>query len=60
MIVSAAVEISGRYDELPVPVNVMASEGDLITHVDKHGGRFACQIPNAGLRIIPAQGQSCR
>lgn len=56
MMVPAAMAISRRYDELAVPAIVMAGEGDLVAHVDKHAERFAREVPNTELRIIPEQG----
>jgi len=56
MMVPAAIELSGRYDQLTVPVIVMAGSGDLITHMDKHAERFAREVEGAELRTVPEQG----
>ncbi|WP_121117837.1 alpha/beta fold hydrolase [Croceibacterium ferulae] len=56
MMVPAAIELSGRYDRLAVPVIVMAGTGDLITHVNKHAERLADEIADAELRTIAEQG----
>lgn len=56
MMVPAAIEISRRYDKLAVPLIVMAGEGDLIAHTNKHAERFARDVPAAELRMIPGQG----
>jgi pimeloyl-ACP methyl ester carboxylesterase len=56
MMVPATIEISRRYGELAVPVIVMAGEGDLIVHADKHAERFAREVQDTELRMIPGQG----
>lgn len=56
MMVPAAIAISARYDELAVPVIVMAGEGDLIAHKDTHAERFVREVDDAELQIVPEQG----
>jgi pimeloyl-ACP methyl ester carboxylesterase len=56
MMVPGAVAISGRYGELHVPVVVMAGDGDLIVHMDKHAERLVKDIAGAELRVVPGQG----
>lgn len=51
-----AVALSRCYGELDLPIVVMAGEGDLIAHVDKHAQRFAGDVRGADLRIVPGQG----
>jgi len=56
LMVPAAIALSRRYDQLAVPVIVMAGTGDLITHIDKHAERFVGEVDGAELRRIPGQG----
>lgn len=56
MMIPAAFELSRRYAELNVPIIVMAGEGDLIAHVDKHAERFSEEVDRAELRVLPDQG----
>jgi pimeloyl-ACP methyl ester carboxylesterase len=56
LMVPAAIRLSRRYGELSLPIVVMAGEGDLITHHDKHAERFVAEVPSAELRIVPGQG----
>lgn len=56
MMVPSAIELSSRYDQLTVPIIVMAGTGDLITHMDKHAERFARDVAGAELRTVPEQG----
>jgi pimeloyl-ACP methyl ester carboxylesterase len=56
MMIPSAVAISRRYPQLKLPVIVMAGEGDLIAHVDKHARRLAADLAGAELRLVPGQG----
>lgn len=56
MMVPSAIALSKRYGELGVPVIIMAGEGDLIAHLDKHAERLVTEIQGAELRVIPEQG----
>jgi len=56
MMVPSAVGLSRRYDELALPVIIIAGAGDLIAHVDKHAQRLVEEVPGAELRIVPNQG----
>lgn len=56
MMVPSAIAFSKRYDQIDVPVVIMAGEGDLIAHLDKHAERLASEIRGAKLRVIPEQG----
>ncbi len=56
MMIPAAVALSKRYGELDLPIVVMAGQGDLIAHPDKHAERFAAEVRAAELRIVPGQG----
>jgi pimeloyl-ACP methyl ester carboxylesterase len=56
MMVPAAVELSKRYADIQLPVVVLAGEGDLIAHKDKHSERIVSDLPKAELRIVPHHG----
>lgn len=56
MMIPGAIAISGRYAELRLPVVIMAGEGDLIVHINKHAERLAYDIAGAELRTVPKQG----
>ena len=56
MMIPAAIALSRRYRELELPVIVMAGQGDLIAHPDKHAERLAADVRMAELRIVPGQG----
>lgn len=56
MMIPAAIALSRRYAELDLPVIVMAGEGDLIAHVDKHAERLVGDLAGAELRLVPGQG----
>ncbi|WP_375403022.1 alpha/beta fold hydrolase [uncultured Sphingomonas sp.] len=56
MMVPGAFALSRRYGELTLPIIVMAGEGDLIAHVDKHAKRLVEEVDGSELRIIPGQG----
>lgn len=54
--IPAAIALSDRYDEIDLPVIIMAGEGDLITHASEHAERLAKQLEHAELRMVPDQG----
>jgi pimeloyl-ACP methyl ester carboxylesterase len=56
MMTPSALRLSRRYGELHVPIIVMAGEGDLITHLDRHAQAFVDQVSTAELRTVPGQG----
>jgi pimeloyl-ACP methyl ester carboxylesterase len=56
LMIPGAVALSQRYGEIELPVIIMAGEGDLIVHVDKHAERLASDISGAELRVVPGQG----
>ncbi len=56
MMVPSAIRLSRRYAELDLPIAVMAGDGDLIAHVDKHAERFAGHVSRTTLHIIEGQG----
>ncbi len=56
MMIPAAIALSQRYAELELPVVIIAGDGDLIAHPDKHAGRLAADIAGADLRIVAGQG----
>lgn len=56
MMVPSAVALSRRYGELTLPVVIMAGEGDLIAHINKHAQRLAQDISSSELRIVPGEG----
>lgn len=56
LMVPAATNLATRYRALALPVTIIAGEGDLVTHVDKHAERLAQDIAAAELRVVPGQG----
>lgn len=56
MMVPATMAISSRYAEIQLPVIIMAGEGDLIVHINRHAERLAKDIAKAELRTVPKQG----
>ena len=56
MMIPGAIALSRRYGELVAPITIMAGEGDLIAHVDKHAKRLNAEISHSILRIVPGQG----
>ena len=56
LMVPSAMALSRRYGELGLPVIIMAGQGDLIVHADKHAQRLVGDIKGADLRIVPDQG----
>lgn len=56
LMISSAAELSRRYGEVRAPVVIMAGEGDLIAHTDKHAKRLAREIAGSELRVVPGQG----
>ncbi len=56
MMVPSAMALSKRYAELTARVIIMAGEGDLIVHPDKHAERLAAEVPASELLIVPGQG----
>jgi pimeloyl-ACP methyl ester carboxylesterase len=56
MMVPAAIALSGRYDELALPITVIAGEGDKIAWIGHHAERFANEVANVNLILIPDQG----
>lgn len=56
LMIPAAIALSDRYDEIDLPVIIMAGEGDLITHASEHAERLAKQLEHAELRMVPDQG----
>jgi pimeloyl-ACP methyl ester carboxylesterase len=56
MMIPGAIGLSRRYDELALPIVVMAGYGDLIAHVGNHAERFVREVESAELRIVPEQG----
>jgi pimeloyl-ACP methyl ester carboxylesterase len=56
MMIPSAIELSGRYAELRLPMIIMAGEGDVIAFIGKHAERLAEAISGAELRVVPDQG----
>jgi pimeloyl-ACP methyl ester carboxylesterase len=56
MMVPAAIALSRRYGELDLPITVLAGEGDTIAWIGHHAERFAEEVANVKLIIIPGQG----
>jgi len=47
--IPGAVTLSDRYANLELPVIIMAGEGDLVVHPDRHAKSLAKAIPGAEL-----------
>jgi pimeloyl-ACP methyl ester carboxylesterase len=56
LMIQSAVRLRRRYGELALPIIVMAGEGDLITHLDRHAEAFVEEVSGAQLRTVPGQG----
>ncbi len=56
LMIPGAVGLSRRYGELTLPVTIMAGEGDLIAHVDRHARKLAADVPQSVLTVVPGQG----
>lgn len=56
MMVPGAIALSRRYDELKLPVIVMAGAGDRIAHVGEHAKRLVEDVGRAELRTVRGQG----
>lgn len=56
MMIPGAVTLSDRYANLELPVIIMAGEGDLVVHPDRHAKSLAKAIPGAELRMVPNEG----
>ncbi len=48
--------LSRRYNELSLPITIIAGEGDKIAHPGKHADRLSAELPHARLMKVPAQG----
>ena len=56
MMVPGAAALSARYGSLVLPVVIMAGDGDLIVHPERHAKPLAEVIPSAELRMVPNEG----
>ena len=56
IMIPGAVTLSDRYANLELPVIIMAGEGDLVVHPDRHAKSLAKAIPGAELRMVPNEG----
>lgn len=56
LMIPGARSLSHRYGELRVPTVVMAGEGDLIAHANRHAERLVADIAGSSLRLFPGQG----
>lgn len=56
MMVPGAMALSEHYGQLDLPVIVLAGEGDLIVHPDRHSRRLAGEVRGAELRTFPDLG----
>jgi pimeloyl-ACP methyl ester carboxylesterase len=56
MMVPAAIALSRRYNELAIPITVMAGTGDKIAWIGHHAERFADEVANVNLVTTPDQG----
>lgn len=56
LMVPGAYSLAKRYDELDLPVLIMAGSGDLIAHPDEHAEKLVSRIKDAELRMIEGSG----
>jgi pimeloyl-ACP methyl ester carboxylesterase len=52
----AAKAISGRYNELRLPVAIVAGTEDLIVDMETHSGRLHRELPQSELYVLPDTG----
>ena len=52
----AVREISERYAELNVPVEIMHGDADWLLDIEQHGVELAKRLPNASLTALPSVG----
>lgn len=56
LMVPGAYALSKRYEELDLPVLIVAGRGDLIAHVDEHAEKLVSRIKRAHLCVIEGSG----
>lgn len=56
LMIPAAIELSGRYGQLEMPVSILAGAGDRITHLDEHAEKLADAVQTATLRRFEELG----
>ena len=56
MMIPGAASLSTLYSSLVLPVVIMAGDGDLIVHPERHSKPLAEVIPSAELRMVPNEG----
>lgn len=54
--VAAAARLSQRYDELALPVGIVAGTGDKLVDFETHSARLARDLPQASLHAAPRCG----
>ncbi|WP_169804500.1 alpha/beta fold hydrolase [Sphingomonas pituitosa] len=56
MMVPAAASLSRRYEDLDMPIAILAGAGDRIAWPSRHAERLARALPTATLRLIEGEG----
>jgi len=56
LMVPAAIALRGRYQELTMPVTIMAGSGDRIASAKRQSSRLSEQIAQSELHILPGLG----
>lgn len=56
LMVPSAATLADRYDELDLPVTILAGEGDRIVDVEEQPKRLHAALPGSELKIIPGVG----
>jgi pimeloyl-ACP methyl ester carboxylesterase len=56
MMIFAAAALRDRYQELRMPVTIMAGMGDRIVDHQRHAVRLSGEIPHSTLRLVPNTG----
>jgi pimeloyl-ACP methyl ester carboxylesterase len=56
LMVPAAISLRGRYQELTMPVIIMAGSGDRIANAERQSGRLSQQIAQSEIHIMPGLG----
>lgn len=54
--IPSALMLSRRYNELKLPVMIIAGSGDLVLDPGHHSGRLHDDVPHSTLRLAPGQG----
>ena len=56
LMIPSALMLSRRYNELKLPVMIIAGSGDLVLDPGHHSGRLHDDVPHSTLRLAPGQG----